>query len=30
LEIADKIRRRFAGHDDVPASVEELLEKARR
>jgi hypothetical protein len=30
LDIADELRRRFADHDDVPVSVEELLEMARR
>jgi hypothetical protein len=30
LDIADELRRRFAEHDDVPVSVEELLELARR
>jgi hypothetical protein len=30
LDIADQLRRRFAEYDDVPASVEELLEMARR
>ena len=29
-DIADELRRRFAEYDDVPVSVEELLEKARR
>jgi hypothetical protein len=28
LDVADELRRRFADHDDVPVSVEELL--ARR
>ena len=27
---ADELRRRFAEYDEVPISVEELLEKARR
>jgi hypothetical protein len=30
LDIADELRRRFAEYDDVPVSVEELLEMARR
>ena len=30
VDVADEIRRRFAEYDDVPASVEELLEVARR
>jgi hypothetical protein len=30
LDIADELRRRFADHDEVPVSVEELLEMARR
>ena len=30
LDIADELRRRFAEYDDVPVSVEELLELARR
>ena len=30
LDIANELRRRFAEYDDVPASVEELLEMARR
>jgi hypothetical protein len=29
LDIADELRRRFAEYDDVPASVEELLETRR-
>jgi hypothetical protein len=28
VDIADQLRRRFADYDDVPVSVEELLEKA--
>ena len=28
VDVADEIRRRFAEYDDVPASVEELLEVA--
>ena len=30
IDIADELRRRFAEYDDVPASVEELLEVAKR
>jgi hypothetical protein len=30
LDVADELRRRFADHDDVPVSVEELLEMVRR
>ena len=30
VDIADELRRRFAECDDVPVSVEELLEMARR
>jgi hypothetical protein len=30
VDIADELRRRFAEYDDVPVSVEELLEMARR
>jgi hypothetical protein len=30
VDIADELRRRFAEYDEVPVSVEELLEKARR
>jgi hypothetical protein len=30
VDIADELRRWFAENDDVPASVEELLEMARR
>jgi hypothetical protein len=30
VDIADELRRRFAELDDVPVSVEELLEVARR
>lgn len=30
VDIADELRRRFAEYDDVPASVEELLEVAKR
>jgi hypothetical protein len=30
LDIADELRRRFAEYDDVPVSLEELLEMARR
>jgi hypothetical protein len=30
LDIADELRRRFAECDEVPASVQELLEIARR
>lgn len=30
VDIADELRRRFAEFDDVPVSVEELLEVARR
>ena len=30
VDVADEIRRRFAEYDDVPASVEEFLEVARR
>jgi len=30
LDIADELRRRFAECDDMPVSVEELLEMARR
>ena len=28
VDIADELRRRFAEYDDLPVSVEELLEKA--
>jgi hypothetical protein len=30
LDIADELRRRFAEYDDVPVSVLELLEMAKR
>ena len=30
VDIADELRRRFAEYDDVPVSVEEFLEMARR
>jgi hypothetical protein len=30
LDIADELRRRFAEYDEVPVSVEELLEIAKR
>jgi hypothetical protein len=30
VDIADELRRRFAEFDDVPVSVEELLEVAKR
>ena len=30
VDIADELRRRFAEYDDVPDSVEQLLEMARR
>ena len=30
LDIADELRRRFGEHDNMPVSVEELLEMARR
>ena len=30
LDVADELRRRFAEYDDVPASVQEFLELARR
>jgi len=30
VDVADELRRRFAEYDDVPASVEEFLEVARR
>jgi hypothetical protein len=30
LDVADELRRGFADHDDVPVSVEELLEMVRR
>ena len=30
VDIADELRRRFAEYDDVPVSVEEFLELARR
>jgi hypothetical protein len=30
LAVADEIRQRFAEYDDVPASVQEFLEMARR
>ena len=30
LDIADELRRRFAEYDEVPTSVQELLEMARR
>jgi hypothetical protein len=30
LDVAHELRRRFADHDDVPVSVEQLLEMARR
>ena len=30
VDIADELRRRFAECDDMPVSVEELLEMARR
>ena len=30
VDIADELRRRFAGYDDVPVSVQELLGMARR
>ena len=29
-DIADELRRRFAEYDDVPVSVQELLEMAKR
>jgi hypothetical protein len=30
LDVADELRRRFADYDDVPAVVQDLLERARR
>jgi len=30
LAVADEIRQRFAEYDDVPASMQEFLEMARR
>jgi hypothetical protein len=30
LDVADELRRRFADDDEVPVSVEKLLEMARR
>jgi hypothetical protein len=30
LDTPEELRRRFAEYDDVPVSVEELLEMARR
>jgi hypothetical protein len=30
LDIADELRRRFAEYDDMPVSVQELLEMAKR
>jgi hypothetical protein len=30
VDIADEVRRRFAGYDYVPVSVEEFLDLARR
>jgi len=30
MDIADELRRRFAEYDDVPVSVQELLEMAKR
>ena len=30
VDIADELRRRFAEYDEVPVSVEELLDLARR
>ena len=30
VDIADELRRRFAEYDEVPASVQEFLELARR
>jgi hypothetical protein len=30
VDIADELRRRFAEHEEVPISVEEFLEVARR
>ena len=30
LDVADELRRRFAEYDDVPVSVREFLEAARR
>ena len=30
VDMADELRRRFAEYDDVPVSVKEFLELARR